>query len=123
MDQQHVALLAAAAGTLLGAMCSTALGGSGGGPPPAMPDLVSVRVGANTRYILSTSGRLSSLERYRRLLQEVLCVDIAYTPISAEGPPGSPIDPERFCWALCGLNCAGGAISRASHFPLSVMPA
>ena len=39
------------------------------------------------------------------------------------GPPGSPIDPERFCWALRGLNCVGGAISRASHFPLSVMPA
>ena len=79
---------------------------------PGAEDLVRVAVGANTRYILSTSGRPSSLERYRRLLQEVLGIDVAYTPISSQGPPGSPIDPQRFCWALRGLNCIGGAISR-----------
>lgn len=115
-DQQHAVLAAAAAGTLFGALCSSALGGSAAPAVPAAaaaaPDLVSVRVGANTRYILSTSGRPSSLERYRRLLQEVLRLDIAYTPISADGPPGSPIDPERFCMAVRGLHCVGGAISR-----------
>lgn len=112
MDQQYVALVVAAAGTLFGAICSSALARSTTGAPPIAPGLVSVRIGANTRYILSTSGRPSSLERYRRLLQEILCVDIAYTPISSEGPVGTPIEPERFCWALRGLNCVGGAISR-----------
>ncbi len=119
MEQQRVALAAAAAGAVLGGLCNAALAQqrpsqADSASPAHAPsrDLVSVSVGANTRYILSTSGRPTSLERYRRLLQEVLCLDIAYIPISAEGPPGSPIDPERFCWALRGINCVGGAISR-----------
>jgi shikimate 5-dehydrogenase len=109
MEQQRTSLAAAAAaGAVLGAICSSRKAPA----QSSQVDSVSVQVGANTRYILSTSGRPSSLERYRRLLQEVICVDVAYIPISAEGPPGSPIDPERFCWALRGLNCVGGAISR-----------
>jgi len=81
------AALAAAAAFGAGVLCA---GAQAAAEPPAPPaaakDLLSVAVGANTRYILSTSGRPSSLERYRRLLQEVLCLDVAYTPISAPGP-------------------------------------
>eukprot|EP01062_Namystynia_karyoxenos_P003051 TRINITY_DN11070_c0_g1_i1.p1 TRINITY_DN11070_c0_g1~~TRINITY_DN11070_c0_g1_i1.p1 ORF type:complete len:357 (+),score=83.02 TRINITY_DN11070_c0_g1_i1:91-1071(+) len=73
-------------------------------------DTVSVAVGAQTRYIISTSGRPTSLERYRRLLQEELQVDVAYIPISS-GDSG-PITADRFCMALRGMNCIGGAISK-----------
>eukprot|EP01052_Picozoa_sp_SAG31_P013910 SAG31_NODE_849_length_11529_cov_3.342257_7_plen_175_part_00 len=79
---------------------------------PAAAGRVRIEVGAQTRYILSTSGRPSSLERYRRLLQDILEADIAYVPISAPGAAGAPIDPQQFCWALRGLNAIGGAISR-----------
>lgn len=88
-------------------------------PAAAPPDRCPVLIGAGTRYILSTSGRPSSLERYRRLLQDVLRADVAYVPISAPG--GGAIDPRRFCAALRGLNAIGGAISRdikASVVPL-----
>mmetsp|Transcript_22345 Transcript_22345/g.35891 ORF Transcript_22345/g.35891 Transcript_22345/m.35891 type:complete len:291 (+) Transcript_22345:214-1086(+) len=77
-------------------------------------------LGAGTRFILSTSGRSSSLQRYRALLQEILKFDIAYIPISSSAGPKAPIDPERFCMALRGMNCIGGAISR--NIKTSVVP-
>lgn len=57
----------------------------------AVPETVAVQVGADTRYIISTSGRASSLARYTRLLQQVLKVDVAYLPISS----GAERLPER----------------------------
>lgn len=66
-------------------------------------------IGPSTRFILSTSGRLNSLHRYRILLQELLSVDVAYVPISS---PEGPIAAEAFAGALRGMNCIGGAISR-----------
>lgn len=50
------------------------------------------------------------MERYRKLLQDVLNIDVVYIPISTPG--GGPIHPERFCSALRGMNAIGGAISR-----------
>ena len=41
-----------------------------------------MNVGAGTRYIISTSGRASSIRRYERLLQELLQLNMAYLPIS-----------------------------------------
>jgi shikimate 5-dehydrogenase len=70
----------------------------------------TVRIGANTKYIISTSGRLSSQVRYQRLLQDILELDIAYIPIN-DGNCG-PIEPQRFAYALKGMPCVGGAISR-----------
>jgi len=46
-----------------------------------MDDVVSMMIGPHTRYIVSTSGRLSSMKRYKKLLQEILHLDIAYIPI------------------------------------------
>ena len=68
--------------------------------------------------VVAQSGRPSSLERYRRLLQDILGLDIAYTPISAQD--GGAIDPQQFCWALRGVNAIGGAISR--DIKASVVP-
>jgi shikimate dehydrogenase len=71
-----------------------------------------VKVGANTRYIISTSGRPTSLRRYQLLLQELLKLDIAYIPINSGDISSPQISPERFAWALRGMPCIGGAISR-----------
>ena len=112
MELSQQAVLAATAGALAWCLLSS--------PEPASPPPtgVAVRVGAATRYILSTSGRPSSLERYRGLLQNSLGLDIAYTPISAQD--GGAIDPQQFCWALRGVNAIGGAISR--DIKASVVP-
>jgi hypothetical protein len=37
--------------------------------PPTMADGVSIQISSKTKYIISTSGRVSSLIRYRNLLQ------------------------------------------------------
>merc|ERR1712166_567828 len=76
-------------------------------PKAGIPILISAR----TQYIISTSGRQKSLQRYRKLLQDILCVDIAYIPISSSHDDGK-IDPEHFVNVIRGLNCLGGAISR-----------
>ena len=72
---------------------------------------VSFAVGANTQYILSTSGRTSSMQRYRVLLQELLGLDVVYLPISDPSSQGK-IKAENFAMALRGMNAIGGAISR-----------
>eukprot|EP01040_Poterioochromonas_malhamensis_P004013 gene4011-4292_t len=69
-------------------------------------------ISAKTRYILSTSGRISSLERYRKLLQDLLRIDVAYLPFHTGDSENPVIDPQRFAWALKGLPCIGGAISK-----------
>lgn len=71
-----------------------------------------VKVSANTKYILSTSGRATSLRRYQLLLQELLHLDIAYIPINSGDHLYPQISPERYAWALRGMPCIGGAISR-----------
>ena len=73
---------------------------------------VSFNIGPNTRYIISTSGRLTSMQRYKRLLQEELNLDIAYLPIHSMNSSDPKIDPQSFVWTLRGLPCIGGAISR-----------
>jgi hypothetical protein len=73
---------------------------------------VSFDIGPSTRYIISTSGRVSSLRRYKKLLQDELKLDIAYLPIHSMIASEPKIDPEKFVWTLRGLPCIGGAISR-----------
>lgn len=73
------------------------------------PSLVSMPLGSNTTYIISTSGRPSSMKRYRCLLRNVLKLDVAYIPITAEGKKIRAVD---FCNAIRGLNAIGGAISK-----------
>ena len=46
-----------------------------------MCDGINMKIGPQTRYIVSTSGRISSMQRYRKLLQEILQLDLAYIPI------------------------------------------
>lgn len=72
----------------------------------------SILIGANTRLIISTSGRLKSIERYRKLLQDILKVDIAYIPINSGNDIKKEIDPSKFAAALRGMPCIGGSISR-----------
>jgi shikimate 5-dehydrogenase len=73
---------------------------------------VSMKIGPKTRFILSTSGRLTSLERYQRLLQSILNLDVAYIPIHSGVESDPRISPQQFVHALKGLPCIGGAISR-----------
>lgn len=73
---------------------------------------VSMVIGPHTRYILSTSGRISSVQRYECLLQRLLKLDIAYLPIHSGSTESPAIDPVRFIGALRGMPCIGGAISR-----------
>lgn len=69
-------------------------------------------IGPNTKLIISTSGRVSSLRRYKCLLQDILKVDIAYIPIHSGSEESPSIEPHRFVGALKGMACIGGAISR-----------
>ena len=75
-------------------------------------DTVGFQIGSQTRYIISTSGRLTSLERYKNLLQEILKVDIAYIPIHSGCADIKSVDPQRYAYALRGMPCIGGAISK-----------
>lgn len=75
-------------------------------------DKISIKIGPNTKFIIGTSGRLSSLERYRKLLQEILQVDVAYIPINSGDATDPRIVPERYAAALKGMPCIGGSISR-----------
>lgn len=70
-----------------------------------------MKLKAGTQYIISTSGRETSIRRYERLLQDILDLNIAYLPIS-------PIDNAEklealdFVNAIRGLGAIGGAISK-----------
>jgi len=86
-------------------------------PPVPIHFSSVIQVGATTQYVLSTSGRPSSLRRYRALLQNILHLDVCYIPISSEQ---DHIDPQRFVWAVRGMNCLGGAISK--DIKVSVIP-
>jgi shikimate dehydrogenase len=73
---------------------------------------VTFRITSKTKYILSTSGRITSLQRYQKLLQQLLCVDIAYLPFHTGDVNNPIIDPQCFASALKGMPCIGGAISK-----------
>ena len=77
-----------------------------------MNPTVPIHIGPSTKFIVSTSGRLKSIERYSALLHNILRVDIAYFPINSGDDSNKAIDPSRFTSALRGLPCIGGAISR-----------
>jgi shikimate 5-dehydrogenase len=89
--------------------------GSEGDAVIAMPAplKVPIHINSNTKYIISTSGRLTSLKRYDLLLNTILSTDIAYIPIT-----DSKISPQNFIWAFKGLKCIGGAISRDIKFTI-----
>lgn len=84
------------------------------------PTAVAFNIGPNSKYIISTSGRFSSMQRYKKLLQDLLQLDIVYLPISSGDLANPKIDPQKFVWALRGLPCIGGAISR--DIKQTVMP-
>ena len=71
---------------------------------------IEVSIGPETVYIISTSGRISSLKRYRALLSKVLEIDVVYLPLTHHD--NGKVDPKRFASALRGLPCIGGAISK-----------
>ena len=60
--------------------------------------VVNMPVSADTRYIISTSGRPSSMRRYKVLLRDILKLNISYIPINAGGEESSSkkIDPQDF---------------------------
>ncbi len=70
-----------------------------------------MKLTAGTQYIISTSGRSTSIRRYERLLQEILGLNIAYLPISPVDD-ATRILPENFVHAISGLGAIGGAISK-----------
>jgi shikimate dehydrogenase len=72
---------------------------------------VKFSIRSNSEFILSTSGRLNSLKRYKALLQDILELDIVYIPFHS-GKENGQIDPLRFTNSLRGLPCIGGAISK-----------
>ena len=67
------------------------------------------RVPESSEYILSTSGRESSVRRYRALLSEVLGMNIKY--VTYEGK-GGKIRPDEFTHLIRSTNCIGAAISK-----------
>ena len=76
--------------------------------------VVNMPVSADTRYIISTSGRPSSMRRYKVLLRDILKINISYIPINAGGEESSSkkIDPQVL-FALRGPEGGvGGAISK-----------
>ena len=60
-------------------------------------------------FILSTSGRESSIRRYRALLSEVLGLDIRYVTYDAKG---KKIQSDEFTNLIRNSNCIGAAISK-----------
>ena len=71
---------------------------------------ISTTITPCTSYILSTSGRIESCRRYQRLLQEEYKLDIVYLPYHSIDE--DKISAESFVWAIRGMPCIGGAISR-----------
>ena len=78
----------------------------------AAPLTVDTPVGPNTLYLVSTSGRISSMRRYRALLRDILGLDVAYIVINDGSGGGGKIDPANFASAVRGLQAVGGAISK-----------
>ncbi len=76
-----------------------------------MEDTVPFNISGRSQYILSTSGRITSLRRYQRLLQEKLNLDIVYLPITSVDS-ATTIDPAHFSDTIRGLGAIGGAISK-----------
>lgn len=70
-----------------------------------------MKVSSGTQYIISTSGRATSIQRYEKLLQQVLNLNIAYLPISPRDE-GGKIQANHFAQAILGLGAIGGAISK-----------
>ncbi|MDW3194948.1 MAG: hypothetical protein R8G66_21430 [Cytophagales bacterium] len=70
-----------------------------------------MNITTGTKYIISTSGRPTSIRRYERLLQDILGLNIAYLPISAKDD-ATKILPDDFVNAISGLGAIGGAISK-----------
>ena len=76
-----------------------------------------------SKYIISTSGRIESCQRYKKLLS-LLQLNINYLPISNNSNSNSntdtntntnsnnKINPIEYCHILRGLPCLGGAISK-----------
>ena len=100
---------------------------SGGGRrSSSFEEVVAVPAGPKTKYILSTSGRATSLRRSRVLLKDMLDRDVAYICVSGDGddddlgeddesekssPRGKrKMRAENFCGALRGLRAIGGAV-------------
>jgi len=77
-------------------------------------------VQSQTKYILSTSGRIASLARYNTLLRYVLNMDVVYKSTDESFLENGKVDPEKFTSALRGMPCIGGAISK--DIKHSVMP-
>jgi shikimate 5-dehydrogenase len=104
---------------MLALVAASKFGGSGSrtgvddyaSKPEAALTTVDTPVGPNTLYILSTSGRLSSMMRYRALLAS-LELDVAYIVINNGGDGSRRIDPLNFASAVRGLRAVGGAISK-----------
>lgn len=72
---------------------------------------------ASSKFILSTSGRIRSCQRYKTLLQDILGLNVVYIPTHTlfsddMSNISQKIDPQEFVWALRGMPCLGGAISR-----------
>jgi shikimate 5-dehydrogenase len=72
----------------------------------------TMTIGPTTKFIISTSGRVSSIMRYKILLQDILNADIAYIPISTNCVINTKINPQNFANILRSMNCIGGAISK-----------
>ena len=76
-----------------------------------MDQSIETRISPHTRFIISTSGRPSSMARYKKLLQEELSLDIVYLPLAPHRANGL-IDPQDFTHIITGLGAIGGAISK-----------
>jgi len=77
----------------------------------ASTDIDGVNLNATSKYIISTSGRIASCERYKKLIS-LLKLNIVYIPTHAMNPNKPLIDPSEYCSALRELPCLGGAISK-----------
>ena len=85
--------------------------------PPSPPAAVNSVEGVGL-FILSTSGRESSVRRYRALLTDVLQLDnTSYVTYNSND---EKIDPAHFTSMLRKINCVGGAISK--DIKASVVP-
>ena len=60
-------------------------------------------------FVLSTSGRETSVKRYRALLSQVLKTDVRYVTYDS---CGNKVIPEEFARQLRSTSCIGGAISK-----------
>ena len=73
-------------------------------------DYISAAITPKSKYVLSTSGRIESCKRYQRLLQDICKLDIVYLPYHSLD--NEKISSIEFIWAIRGMPCIGGAISK-----------